>query len=101
MKDSLLKIFMAAVRAADPYGAVLRHLRTEGGTLLSAGGALDIGRFKRIVVVGAGKAASPMARAAEEVLGDRIDAGVVVVKYGHSTGAPVEDRPGRGFSPSP
>ena len=35
MKDRLLKIFMAAVRAVDPYAAVLRHLSTDGGTLLS------------------------------------------------------------------
>ncbi|MCC6502637.1 MAG: glycerate-2-kinase family protein, partial [Deltaproteobacteria bacterium] len=86
MKDSLLKIFMAAVRAADPYAGVLRHLSREGGMLYAHGEAFDLSRFQRIVVVGAGKAASSMARAAEEVLGDRIDAGVVVVKYGHSTG---------------
>lgn len=85
MKDRLLKIFMAAVRAADPHAAVLRHLSREGGMLYAHGEAFDLSRFQRVVIVGAGKAASPMAKAAEEVLGDRIDAGVVVVKYGHST----------------
>jgi hydroxypyruvate reductase len=37
----------------------------------------------RVVVVGAGKAASAMARGMEAVLQERISDGIVVVKYGH------------------
>ncbi len=40
----------------------------------------------RIYVVAAGKAAWQMARAASRVLSDRIEAGVVVTKYGHVKG---------------
>lgn len=36
------------------------------------------------MVVGAGKANALMARAVEKLLGDRIDAGTVTVKYGHT-----------------
>jgi hydroxypyruvate reductase len=43
----------------------------------------------RIVVVGAGKAAAGMAAAVEEILGSRIESGLVVVKDGHT------GRPGR------
>lgn len=85
MKDSLQKIFRAAIRAADPYSAVLRHLRRTGNTLLADGMSFDLDRFERIVVVGAGKGASFMAKAVEDVLGDRIDTGIVIVKYGYST----------------
>jgi len=37
----------------------------------------------RVLVVGMGKASVPMARAVEDLLGDRIEAGAVVTKYGH------------------
>lgn len=40
----------------------------------------------RVVLVSAGKAGWQMARAAGDVLGDRIDAGVVITKYGHVKG---------------
>ncbi len=40
----------------------------------------------RLVTVAAGKAAWQMAKAARDLLGDRIDAGVVVTKYGHVKG---------------
>lgn len=66
--------FDVAVRAADPEAAVRRSLRED---------PLDLGRVHRVVVVGAGKATAPMAAAAEAILGDRISAGAIVVKYGH------------------
>lgn len=40
----------------------------------------------RLVVVSIGKAAWPMARAAADELGDRIDGGIVITKYGHVEG---------------
>ena len=39
--------------------------------------------FRKIYVVGCGKAAAAMGFAVENILGDRIAGGVVVVKYGH------------------
>jgi glycerate 2-kinase len=71
-KDSL-SIFRAALKAADPAAAVTRRLEQ-----------LDCSRFRNIYVVGAGKAAAQMARAAERALGRRIAAGLVNVKYGHT-----------------
>jgi glycerate 2-kinase len=44
---------------------------------------VDLGRFRRIFVLGFGKAAGPMAQAVEGVLGQRIDRGLIVVKPGH------------------
>lgn len=37
-----------------------------------------------MIIVGAGKAAASLAKGLEQVLGDRIDAGCIVVKYGHT-----------------
>ena len=44
----------------------------------------------RVVLVAAGKAAWQMAKAAYDCMGRRIDAGVVVTKYGHVMG-PIGD----------
>ena len=40
----------------------------------------------RIVLVAVGKAAWQMARAAADVLGERIDSGIVITKYDHVMG---------------
>src|SRR5205085_8004921 len=45
---------------------------------------LDTSRYRRIYVIGAGKAGASMAQAAERVLGRRIAAGLVNVKDGHT-----------------
>ena len=71
LRRQALSIFRAALAAADPVDAVLRHLKSR-----------DFSRFRHIYVVGAGKAGASMALAAERVLGRRITAGLVNVKYG-------------------
>ncbi|MGE5138915.1 MAG: glycerate kinase type-2 family protein [Rudaea sp.] len=83
MRADALRIYRAGLAAADPRAAVLRSLRVEGNQLRAGRAAHDLSRG-RVVVVGAGKAGAPMAAAVEEVLGDRIAAGSVTVKYGHS-----------------
>lgn len=69
------QIFQAALKAADPYAAVLAHLSPEEPLLR---------RAKRIFLLGAGKASAPMARAVEKICGRRIAASCVVVKDGHT-----------------
>ena len=66
-------IVAGALAAVQPDAAVRR--------------ALSDRRFEgRVVLVAAGKAAWQMARAAREALGDAVDAGVVITKYGHVMG---------------
>lgn len=76
-------ILKAALAASDPVAAVLRHVRVENATLHAGASTYALDRFENIYVVGAGKAAAPMARAMERLLGKRISSGVVNVKYGH------------------
>lgn len=78
-----LEVLAAALEAADPGKAVRRFLKLEGETLEVADRAYALGDYERVLVVGAGKAGATMAAAVEEVLGDRVSAGVVNVKYGH------------------
>ncbi len=74
LRKDVDQIVSAALRAAQPDTAVAK--------------ALADARFGpgRLVLVAAGKAAWQMASAALEQLGDRVDSGVVVTKYGHSKG---------------
>jgi len=77
----------AAIAAADPAASVCGAIASTPEELRVGpwhGAWKDIGR---IVVVGAGKAAGPMARAAEAALGERIRAGVVITKEGHGVPA--------------
>jgi len=65
-------IFRASLLAANPEAAVERALRR-----------LPLDRYRRIFVVGAGKASAAMARASERVLGRRVAAGLINTKDGH------------------
>lgn len=74
----------AALKAADPGKAVERHLRVRGDVLIAGKTRYPLRRFRRVLVLGAGKASASMALAVERVLGRRIQSGLVNVKYGHT-----------------
>jgi glycerate 2-kinase len=98
-------IFEAAVRAVDPAAAVRRHVSLDRTTLRIDSRTYDLGRIQRMFLVGAGKASAPMAKALEDLLGERITTGVVNVKYGYTVpldrvslveaGHPIPDEAGR------
>ncbi|MBC7190609.1 glycerate-2-kinase family protein, partial [Candidatus Aerophobetes bacterium] len=83
LEQDAKSIFFAGVDAVEPSRAVKKFLRRKGNILLIGEKEYDLDRIKRIFVVGAGKAGFPMAKAVEEILGDRIEEGCVVVKYGY------------------
>ena len=69
-------IFRAALQAADPAAAVRRHAARIRETYARGG-------FERLLAVGFGKAAAVMAGTLEDELGDMIEAGLAITKYGH------------------
>ena len=83
MRKDLQDIFSAGLAAADPAEAVRRSLRVEGGSITVGGRSFEA---ESVYVVAAGKAAGAMARAAEEVLEERISGGLVVTKDDHDPG---------------
>ena len=97
-------IMREALASVDPAEAVRRTVRRDGDHLFASGHVFDLRQYRRIIVVGAGKASAPMARALEEILGDLISAGHVNVKYGyrdetriihlHEAAHPVPDQAG-------
>jgi hydroxypyruvate reductase len=77
------RIFAAGVAAVDPAAAVQQAVRRDGETLVVAEACYDLRRYAHIYVVGAGKAGATMAQGLEAVVGDRLSAGTVTVKYAH------------------
>lgn len=77
------ELVAAALAAADPEQAVLRHLSREGNLLRigppASATTVDLER-SAVYLISTGKAAVPMARAALRVLGDRLAGGVIITK---------------------
>jgi len=87
MRSQAQEIFYASLRPVDPYEAVRRFFRLRGNALVlgpkdEEKRVLNLEAFSRIFLVGAGKAAAPMARAVEDLLEGRIHKGIINVKYG-------------------
>jgi hydroxypyruvate reductase len=76
-------VWEAALAAGDVDPIVRRALRRYGTTITAGPLALDLRRVRRVLVLGAGKASAAMARVLEDILGDRIAGGLVVVKDGY------------------
>ena len=102
-------IFKASLEAVDPYRAVNNFVRVDGKSLFLGASKreaveLDLGKYDRIFIVGGGKATAPMAKAVEDLLGNRITQGIINVKYGFTldlaftqiveAGHPVPDKNG-------
>ncbi len=83
-RELVTRVMGAALDAVEPGEAVRRALRREGSRLVVGDRSYDLDGYARVLVVGAGKAGAPMAAAVEEVLGDRVSAGLVIVKYDHT-----------------
>ena len=83
LRDSALAILRAALDAADPRAAIHRVMQREGDRLRVGAREYDLGRVRRVFVVGFGKAGAAMSQAVEEILGDKLERGWVSVKYGH------------------
>jgi glycerate 2-kinase len=83
VRNDLQEIFSASLAAADPQRAVGRALELEGDAILAGEE-----RFapRRVFVLAAGKAAGAMAKAAQELLGEKISGGLVVTKDDHDPG---------------
>ena len=83
LRQHALEIFQAALKAVDPIEAIYRYVQVGDDGLQIGEHRFAFNDYDRILVVGAGKAGAPMARALEELLADRITDGVIVVKEGH------------------
>jgi len=74
LESTLEEICRAGLAAVDPEKAVRRYFREANP---------DLSKYRRIFLAGFGKAGFPMAKAVEDITGDRLAEGLIVVKDGH------------------
>ena len=91
-----LDILEAGLAAADPYANTLNLIRLEQNKLRVGGHpekdvsgfgdeVIDLAEIEHIYVIGAGKAVQRQALALEDLLGDRLTAGAIIVKKGEGS----------------
>ena len=80
--SEILEIFNAGLAAVDASACLMRNLRRRGNRLDVGAHSYDLDGFRRLIVVGAGKASAGMGMALEEVLGGRITGGLLVLPRG-------------------
>ncbi|HEU0194861.1 MAG TPA: DUF4147 domain-containing protein [Gaiellales bacterium] len=87
LRELVLEVVEAGLGAADPAEPVRRAvLRGDRGSVIVDGAEHRPGPGGRVVVLGAGKASARIAEALEEVLGDALAGGVVIVPEGCPAG---------------
>jgi len=84
-REKLINIFYAALKSVDSYDSVRKAISLRNDEIIINGQiSFKTNNFSRFIVIGAGKATAPMAQAVEDIFGDRIDDGIIIVKYGHT-----------------
>ena len=83
-KDLLMEIFYAGLRAVDPEAVVRSQVKRQENCLTVGGRAYDLDGFRRVILIGAGKATALMAKALEELLEDRLTEGLILVRHGYA-----------------
>ncbi|HEY4478145.1 MAG TPA: DUF4147 domain-containing protein [Candidatus Paceibacterota bacterium] len=73
-----LEIIEAGLEAINTERAVRNAIKLEGNNLTIEGQVFDLSKYKRIKVVGFGKASARAAVALEKVLGDKIKEGAII-----------------------
>ena len=95
-RKAVLEILEAGMQASDPYNNARKLIRIENeklicgnrdfepkGTPNSGDEVYDLSTIERIYVFGAGKSIQRVAKAIEDVLGDRLTGGHCIDKKGH------------------
>ncbi len=82
VKELLLDLLLKSLEDVDPYKAIKKVISRGNKSIKVGGKTLHV--HGKIYVLGLGKASCSMAKAIEEILGDLIEDGVVVTKYGYS-----------------
>ncbi len=82
VREAVLKILNSALSAQDPRIAVGDHLNRVRSKLVVDNLTLNLDEFKRIFVVGGGKASGAMAEALENIVGDKLSKGFINVLRG-------------------
>jgi len=84
LKEQAKKIFFDTLRQVDIASVVNRAVRVEERVLDVAGTRIDLSQYRKVVIIGIGKASIPMAAAVEALLGDAFTRGILVTDRHHT-----------------
>ena len=81
----VLEVTDEVLKRLDSYHRLRSFIRLEGSVLYIGKRRLDLNSYGRVYAFSAGKAANHMARAFEDILGDRLTQGIAIVKVREET----------------
>jgi glycerate 2-kinase len=81
-REIALDTIEALLKSADPKQVIDSKIAVTEGLLRAGGKTYDLDTYRRVIVVGGGKASGAMAEALENILGNFIDDGIIVVPKG-------------------
>jgi len=103
-REITLDVIEHAIKAVNGYELTKKTVYIKDKKLVIGSFEYDLSEIRDIYVIGGGKATYPIARALEEILGDKITQGIINVKKGEKrrlkyvkvveAGHPVPDRAG-------
>jgi glycerate 2-kinase len=79
--ERITRILAASITAVEPGAAVERFVHRDGDTLTISGRVYDLRSFHRIGLLGIGKASIAMSEKLAEILGARLETGLVITKH--------------------
>ncbi|MFH1198294.1 MAG: glycerate kinase [bacterium] len=79
-----LEIITFGIDAVKPENLIPQSVKLANNTLVINGKLFPINGFQKIYLIGAGKASAFMAYEIEKIIGDKINDGILVTKYGYS-----------------
>ena len=82
IRKAALDIIDYSLKKANPYVATKNLISLKNNNLHVGNLTFNLHDHKRIFILGAGKATFPIAKALEEILGEKITDGIVICKYG-------------------
>ncbi len=83
-RENAEQIFLAGVRSVLPEKLITRIMSTDGAVLTIKDHSFPLKGIRNVFLIGAGKASAAMGHYVENILGNRISGGHIVVKYEHS-----------------
>ena len=78
---SIARILAASIRAVEPSAAVERFVRRDGDVLTISGHVYNLASFRRVALLGLGKASISMSTRLAGILGAHLQAGLVITKH--------------------
>ncbi|WP_455369997.1 glycerate-2-kinase family protein, partial [[Eubacterium] cellulosolvens] len=90
IRDAILQAYESALLSSNPYQLIIDNVSVSESILSIGTKQFDLNKFKKIIVIGGGKASGPMTQALENLLEGRITNGIVNILVGTSDNYPTK-----------